>query len=159
MGETGLLLQCGYRHGPDSRRRNFRTAGSRRRVAAGARAVHRLGRIRREHDQQPRHRRHGQHVVQQRGTAGRRVFAGPDRVQQPDAPHQPRHLRAHYPGRCAQGGGHCGGGSVARGQSRRDDPAFHQGEDAARRWKRGSGTGRGILWVRLSHQIRWISQR
>ena len=118
MGEIGLLFQCGYRHGPDSRRRNFRAAGSSRGVAAGARAVHRLGRIRCEHHQQPRHWRHGQHVVQQRGFARRRVFAGPDRVQQPDAPHQPRHLRAHYPGRCTQGGGDCGGGSVARGESR-----------------------------------------
>ena len=42
--------------------------------------------------QQPRDRRHRQHVIQQRRSAGHRHSAGPDRIQHHDAPHQPRHL-------------------------------------------------------------------
>ena len=49
---------------------------------------------RRDGRREPRHRRHRQHVVQQRRPAGHRVQPGLDRVQQPHAPHQPRHLRA-----------------------------------------------------------------
>jgi hypothetical protein len=93
----------------------------------------RLGSLRREQHQQPRHRRHRQHFVQQRRAAGRGVFPGPHRVQHADAPHQPRHLRAHYPGRRTKGGGDCGGGGVARGQSRRYGPAVHQGHHASSR--------------------------
>ena len=45
-------------------------------------------------EREPRHRRHRQHVVQQRRPAGHRLQPGPHRVQQPHAPHQSRHLRA-----------------------------------------------------------------
>ena len=40
------------------------------------------------------HRRHRQHVVQQRRPAGHRVQPGWHRVRQPHAPHQSRYLRA-----------------------------------------------------------------
>ena len=50
-----------------------------------------------------------------------------------DPPHQSRYLRAHHPGRRAQGGGDRGGGRVARGQSRRDGSAIHQGDHARSR--------------------------
>ena len=114
----------------------FGPRGSGGGAAAGAGAIHGLGRLRRQLHQQPRDRRHGQHVVQQRRTAGRGLPAGPDRVQLDDASHQSGHLRAHHSGRCAEGRGDCGGFGLARRQSRPDGAAVYQRDDAARRWKR-----------------------
>jgi carboxypeptidase Q len=45
-------------------------------------------------DDEPRRRKDRQHVVQQRGSAGHRFFAGPHRIQHAHAPHEPGYLRA-----------------------------------------------------------------
>ena len=64
--QAGLLFQRRYRHRTHSRRQRVRTAGSRRGAAAGVHGVRGFRRGRRQHHQQPGHRRDGQHVVQQR---------------------------------------------------------------------------------------------
>jgi len=60
-----------------------------------------------------------------------RPATGPHRVSEPHLAHQPRYLRAHRPGgRPAGRYGDCGRG-LARGHSRPDVAALHQGADAA----------------------------
>ena len=92
--------------------------GSRRRGAIG--------------DAQPRHRRHRQHVVQQRGPAGHRLQPGSDRVQQPHAPHEPRHLRAHHRGGRPRRRRRRRRHALSAGDARRDAAALRRRQDAAR---------------------------
>ena len=59
---------------------------------------------------EPRDRRHRQHVIQSGRAAGDRREPGLDRIQQHDASHEPRHLRTHRAGRRDEGLGDHGVG-------------------------------------------------
>ena len=72
-----------------------------------------------------------------------------DRIQQPHAPHEPRHLRAHPAGRREEGRDHHGGGRLPHRDARRDDAAVREGPDAAAagraRGRRGARIGKDQL--------------
>ena len=89
-----------------------------------------LGVVRRLAVNQPRHRRHRQHVVQQRGAPGHRLPAGPDRVRLAHPSHEPRHLRTGHRGRREEGGGDRGLGDLSPVDARRDAAALRAGRHA-----------------------------
>ena len=73
--------------------------------AQGRRAVCRPRRGRRDHDEEPSHRRHRPHVVQRRGPARHRHAARSDGIPVAHLAHQPRHLRADRRRRREDAGG------------------------------------------------------
>ncbi len=107
------------RHGQAARRQRVRSAGSRLDGAGSDVALHGLGLPPRQPDAGPQHRRHRQHVVQQRRPAGHRLQPGFVRLQHVHAPHELRHVRAHLRARHARGRGRR---SAARLRARHGGP-------------------------------------
>ncbi len=94
-------------------------------------ALRGLRRLRRVSVDQPEHRRHRQHVVQQRRPDGDRLRAGSDRIQLAHPSHEPGHLRArHRAGRQAVGH-HDRLGALSPRDARRDAAALPRRQDAA----------------------------
>ena len=107
--------------GPPSRRRRAPPGG---RAAGGSRYR------RRDREQVAQAGRHGQHVVQRRGTSGHQQRAGPDRIPVLHVAHEPRHLRARDRRRRAEGGDRGGDNGVRAGDAGRATPPLHGRRDA-----------------------------